>query len=170
MKGRRRKVARSRSPPPRTVHPGIAQDLRHHVTEQRLHPLHHDLVVGEGLVVLEHRELRVVGPIDPLVPEVLPDLVDPLEAPHDQPLQVELVRDPEVEGRVEGVVMRRKRPGRRAPVEGLEDRGLHLEEVPGIQELPNGPDHRGPLHEDLPHLGVDRQVGVPLPVAVSGGR
>ena len=57
------------------------------------------VVVGVGLVPLEHRELGVVLGRDALVAEVLADLVDALEAADDQPLEVELGGDPQVERR-----------------------------------------------------------------------
>jgi hypothetical protein len=47
-------------------------------------------IVGVGLVPLEHRELGVVGRVDPLVAKVLAELVHALEPAHDQPLEVEL--------------------------------------------------------------------------------
>src|SRR6266446_2711416 len=68
----------------------------HRLEEHRLRRLEHDLVIRERLVELEHRELGVVGPVDALVPEILRDLVDPLEPADDQPLQIELVRNSEI--------------------------------------------------------------------------
>ena len=74
------------------------------VADELLDPRHRVPVVGVGLVPLEHRELGVVLERDALVAEVLAELVDPLEAADDQPLEVELGRDPQVEVLVELVV------------------------------------------------------------------
>ncbi len=87
------------------------------------------LVVRVGLVELEHRELGVVLERDALVAEVLAELVDALEAADDQPLEVELGRDPQVEVAVERVVVGGERPRQRAAVERLEHRRLDLEEA-----------------------------------------
>ena len=94
-------------------------------------------VVGVGLVQLQHGELRIVGPVHPLVPEVVADLVDPLDAAHQQPLQVQLVGDAEVERHVQRVVVGHEGPRRRAAVERLQDRRLDLEE-PALIEKPRG--------------------------------
>ena len=102
--------------------------------DQRLDELHHVAVVGVRLVELEHRELGIVRPVDPLVPEVVPDLVDPLEPADQQPLEIQLVRDAQVERHVERVVVRHERPRRRAAVERLQDRRLDLEEAPPVEE------------------------------------
>ena len=77
--------------------------------DQRLQPLHRVAVVGVRLVPLELRELRRVLVGDAFVAEVLRELVHPLEASDDQPLEVELVRDPQVEVAVEEVGVRDKR-------------------------------------------------------------
>jgi hypothetical protein len=56
-------------------------------------------------VELEHRVLGVVLVADALVAEVAADLVDRVEAADDEPLEVELEADAEVEVVVEGVVV-----------------------------------------------------------------
>ena len=94
---------------------------------------HHPGVVGVRLVELEHRELRIVRPVDPLVPEVVPDLVHPLEPADDQPLEVQLVGDAQVERHVERVVVRHERTRRRAAVQRLQHRRLDLEVVPAVE-------------------------------------
>ena len=55
------------------------------------------MVVGVGLVELEHGELGVVGAVDAFVAEVAIDLVDAVEAADDQALEVKLGRDAESE-------------------------------------------------------------------------
>ncbi len=73
-------------------------------------------------------------PVHSLVPEVVPDLVDPLEAADEQPLEIELVGDAQIERHVERVVVGDERTGRRAAVERLEHRRLHLEEAALVEE------------------------------------
>ena len=46
--------------------------------------IHHAVIVGVGLIKLEHRELRVVMRGDAFVAEVAIDFVDPLQAADDQ--------------------------------------------------------------------------------------
>ena len=133
--------------------------------DQRLDDPHHVGVVGVGLVELQHRELRRVEAVDALVAEVLADLVDALIAADDQPLQVELVGDAQVEGLVERVVPRREGPRRGAAVERLEGRRLHLEVAVPVQLTPERRDDPGAGDEHLPDLVVTEQVGVAAPVA-----
>ena len=75
----------------------VPRTARVDVLDQRLDQLHHVAVVGVRLVALEHRELGVVLARDALVAEVAADLVDAVEPADDQPLQVQLVRDAQVE-------------------------------------------------------------------------
>ena len=111
--------------------------------------LHHVIVVGIGLVELQHGELGIVGPVHALVPEVVPDLVHPLESAHQQPLEVQLVGDPEVQRHVERVVVGHERPRRGAAVQRLEHRRLDLEEPALVEKAPQIADGRGPEPEDL---------------------
>ena len=112
---RSRIASGSRLAPPRRRQvdlPRVA-DLRGHERDQPLAARGDVLVVGVRLVELEHRELGVVGRVDALVAEVLAELVHALEAADDQPLEVELGRDPQVELAVQRVVVGRERPGQR---------------------------------------------------------
>ena len=102
---------------------------------------------------------------EPLVPEVLGDLVHPVEAADDEPLEIELVRDAEEERHVECVVVRRERPRRRAAVERLERRRLDLDVAAFVEEPADLGDQPRPLPEDLAHLGVHHEVDVALAVA-----
>ncbi len=147
-----------------------AQHLVRHVHHQALHQVHLVLVVGEGLVPFQHGELGVVEPVDPLVTEVLADLVDPVQAAHDEPLQVQLVGDAQVQGALQGVVHGDERPRRGSAVERLQGGRLHLQEPLGVQECPQLGDDPRALAEDLADLRMDSQVGIPLPVARLGVR
>ena len=106
-----------------------AEDALGDAGDELLEPGRGVVVVGVGLVPLEHRELGVVLGRDALVAEVLAELVDAVDAADDAALQVELGRDPQVEVAVEGVVVGGERPRQRAAVERLEHRGLDLDET-----------------------------------------
>ena len=97
----------------------------------------HGGVVAVGLVGLEHRELGIVGCVSALVAEDPADLVDPLDAADDQPLQVQLQRDAQVQVQVEGIDMGGERPRVRAAVQRLQHRasrppGSPVHEVPRV--------------------------------------
>ena len=77
---------------------GVA-DVGRDAGDQLLAALGDVVVVRVRLVPLEHRELGVVLERHALVAEVLADLVHALEPADDQPLEVELGRDPQVEVR-----------------------------------------------------------------------
>ena len=95
---------------------------------------------------------------EPLVAEVLADLVDPLEPPDDAALEVELGRDPQVEVAIEGVVVGDERPRRGAAVERLEDRRLDLDEAVVVERAPQRRDDLRPRQEERARLLVADQV------------
>ena len=88
------------------------------------------VVVGVRLVGLQQRELGVVAEVDALVAERAAQLEDPLDAADAQPLQVQLGGDAQIEVEVVGVDVGEERPGVRAAVDLLQDRGLDLQETP----------------------------------------
>ena len=133
--------------------------------DERLDPRHRVVVVGVRLVPLEHRELGVVLERDALVAKVLAELVHALEPADDEPLEVQLGRDAEVEVAVELVVMRHERPRERAAVARLEHRRLDLDEALAVEVGANRADDARAQHERLARLLVDEQVEVALAVA-----
>ena len=130
--------------------------------------LHHLGVVTEGLVELHHREFGVVPRGDALVAEHAADLEDPLHAADDEPLQVQLERDAQVELHVEGVVVRGERPGVRAARLHVKHRGLHLD-VAAVRESAAEAGDGGVAHlEHAAGLLVHDEVRVALAVAGVG--
>ena len=107
-------------------------------------------------------------PVDAFVAEIVADLVDALEPTDDEPLEVQLVGNAQIQWHVERVVMRQERPGRGAAVLRLEDGGLHLQVAQSVQVATHGRDHPRPGHESPPHLRMHSQVGIPLPVSLFG--
>ena len=89
--------------------------IGHHV----FGPPHHILVVGISLIKLQLCELGVVLETNPFVAKVAPDFVDTVKAAHNEPLQVELKTDTQVEILVQLVVVGDERPRCRAAVDRL---------------------------------------------------
>ena len=106
-----------------------------------------------------------MGLVHTLVAEVLRELVDSVVTAHDEPLQIELVGDTEIEGNIKCIVVRDERACGGAARDALEDRGLHLEAAGLVEVLAHGGDNLGPLDEGLLHLRVHDQVHIPLAVA-----
>jgi hypothetical protein len=131
---------------------------------QTLRRVHHRLVVGVRPIQLEHRKLGIVGAIDSLVPEVLGDLVYPVELAHDQAFEIQLVRDSQVQGTVERVVVRRERSGEGSPVQGLQDGRLHLYVAVGVQKIPQERYHAGAREKDVSVVGVHGKIRVALAI------
>ena len=142
----------------------IGFTARARLADERLRQLHHRRVVAVGLVRLEHRELRVVVAVDALVPEVPPELVDALHAPHEQAFEVELERDPELHLDAERLVERRERPGVGAARHGLEHRALDLEEAALVEDLADRAEHRRPRGEVAARRLVGDQMEVASPL------
>ncbi len=78
------------------LHHGRAGGIDGRLFQQLRRKVHHSVVIGVSLIELEHRELGVVLRRDALVAEVAVDLVNPIEAAHHQPLQIQLRRDAQV--------------------------------------------------------------------------
>ena len=133
--------------------------------EQLFGQLHQVGVVGVGLIELEHRELGIVLGRDAFVAEVSVDLVDAIEAADEQPLQIELGGDPQVEIHVERIVVGLERPRDGAARDGLHHRRFHLEEPPRVEELPQRLDHTRAKQEDRARVGIDHEIHVALAIA-----
>ena len=142
-----------------------AEDLLGHVGHHLLHQPHDVLVVGVGLVGLQHGELRVVLGGDALVAEDAADLVDALEAADDEALEVELGGHAQEEGAVQGVVVGDEGLGGGPAGRWLEHRRLDLQEAALVQEAADGGDDAAAELEDVAHLGVGDEVQVALAVA-----
>src|SRR5690606_31253344 len=127
----------------------------------------HELFVrGVGHVELEDRELGVVARADAFVAEGAAELVDAIEAAHEEALEIELGRDAQVELEVERVVVRAEGLGRGAAADGVEERGLHLEEAALVEEAAEGLHDGGARSEGLGDLGVREEIDVTLAVAL----
>src|SRR3954451_11481805 len=150
---------------PRRLETVLAQPARDEVHEL-LGAARDLLVVRVGLVPLEHRELGVVLERQSLVAEVLADLVHALEAADDEPLEVELDRDAQVEVAVEGVVVGRERARDPAAVDRLEHRRLDLHDPARVEEGADRGDDLRARDEELARLLVGDQVE--LAVAEAG--
>ena len=147
------------------AHRGRAQrlprDRRHEVLD---HP-RDVVVVGVGLVRLEHRELGVVPGRDALVAEDAAQLVDAVEPADDEALEVQLQRDAQVALLAERVEVRREGARRRAAGLGLQDRRLDLQEAARLHEAPHRRDDARSLHQHGPRVLVGLQVEVAPAVA-----
>ena len=125
------------------------RDLR----EQLLGQVHQVVVVGVGLVELEHGELGVVLRRDAFVAEVAVDLVDAVEAADHQALQVELGRDAQKQIDIERVVVRDEGPRHGAAGDRLHHRRFDFEEAALVEEAAHGAHNLRALDEDFAHIG-----------------
>lgn len=123
----------------------------------------HHVVVGEGLVGLQHRELGVVLVGDALVAEGAAHLEDLLHTADAEPLEVELGRDAQVQVEVVGVDVGAEGPGVGTAVDLLEHRGLDLQVAAVEQSLAQGLDRAGAGPYDVPCLGARDEVEVAAP-------
>ena len=124
--------------------PGRPEHLERDPLEHLLDPRHRVAVVRVRLVPLEHRELGLVLVRDALVAEVLADLVHALEAADDEPLEVELGRDAQVEVGLELVGVGHERVREGAAVARLEHGRLDLDEALLVEVAPDRGDDPRP--------------------------
>jgi hypothetical protein len=106
-----------------------------------------------------------VASVQALISEHSPDLEHAAHAADDQPLQVELERDPHVHVEIKRVVVGDERLRGGASRGNVEDGSLDLAEAVVVERAADRGDHIGTHLEDPPGLGVDHQVEVALPKA-----
>ena len=145
--------------------PRRPRHLLRHVTQQLLDHARDVAVVGVRLVRLQQQELGVVAGGYALVAEHASDLEHPVEAADQQPFEVQLERDAQVEVAVQGVVVGEERARRRPAGVVLQHRRHHLHEVALLEEPTHRRDRprRGASH--VPRPFARHQVQVALPVA-----
>ena len=146
----------------------IAVDGFDRVGDDRLGQVHHRAVIAEGLIRLEHRELGVVPRADPFVAIDAAQLVDPLHAADEQPLEMQLQGDPQEQLDVERVVMRDERPGRRAAGDGVQRGAFDLAEALLVQRVADRLHDLGAALEPLEHALAVRQIEIPHPLPQFG--
>ena len=132
--------------------------------QQVLKEAHHVVEVGIGFVELHGGELRVMAGIHTLVAEYAPQLIDPLDTAHDQPLQVQLRGYAQIHVYIQGVVVGDKRPGGGAAGDGVEHRGLHLHVASVLQEAADVADELGADDKVAAAILVDDKVHIALAV------
>jgi hypothetical protein len=123
---------------------------------------HHVPVVLEGRVRLEHGELGVVLGVDALVAEDAAQLEDPVHAPHQQALEVQLAGDPQVQVGVERVVVGDERARQRPARHRQQDRRLDLDVAAGLHRLAQAAHGRRTHPRGRAGLRVDDQVQLAL--------
>ena len=142
-----------------------AGGVERHLAQQFVAEVHQAAIIRVGLIELQHGELGVVPRGDAFVAEVAVDLVDPLQAAHHQPLQIQLRRDAQVEVDIQRVVMRDKRTRRGAAVERLHHGRFHFDEAAASSCRRSEAMMLRARHEDLAHFGIGDQIEIALAVA-----
>src|SRR5690242_9857591 len=142
--------------------------MLYHSCHQLLGKVRHVAVVGVGLIQLEHGEFRIMRPIHPLVAEVMPDLVYPLEPSYQEAFEVELVGDSEIEPHIERIVVSYERSGSRSPIQRLQHRSLHLQKSAFVEKAADVCDRPGTEDKNFPHLRVDGEICIPLAISHFG--
>ncbi len=147
---------------------GAAGNFTGYAFEAFFDHVHHPDVVFVGHVNFHGSELGIVGAIHAFVAEHFSELIDTVEASDDESFEVELVGDAQIEGDVEGVVMRFKGAGCGAAVDGLEDGRFHFEPAVLVEVVAHGLDEFAALFEDFADFGIDDEVHIALAVAEFG--
>jgi len=136
-----------------------------HGAPKIFHETHDVSIVSVGLVGLDDGELGVVKGGNALVAKVVADLVHAVKTADDEPLQVQLVGNAQVERAVQGIVVGSKRARSRTSVDGLQDRRLDLQEPTRVQVSSNLTHDARPRHKDPARVSIGHQVQVALAIA-----
>ncbi len=149
---------------------GLAADLDDRRAERIARRLHDELLgerhhvgdVGVRLVGLHHRELGVVPAGETLVAEHPADLEHAVHAADDQPLEVQLEGDPQVQRHVQDVVVGDERAGVGTARVDVQHRRLDLDVAASVERAPEAGDDLVAHLEGAPGVGVDGEVDVTL--------
>ena len=137
-----------------------ARDFLHQAVQHPLHQFHHVVVVAIGEIGFQHGEFGVVGTVNALVAVVAPDFVHPLEAAHQQPLEVQLQANTQAEIVAQRLVVRLERGGLGAARHGLQGGAFHFHKALAVQEVADVADGLRAGAERFAALGVHDQVKV----------
>ena len=129
---------------------------------------HHPVVVFVGDIQFQHSEFWIVRSIHSFIPEVSAELIHAFESAYDEPLEIQFVRNAEIERRVQCVVMRHEWSSCRATWDALEYRSVHLHPPSGVEDITDFTNHRRSCNECVFHVWIDDEIHVALPVAQFG--
>ncbi len=150
------------------LHFGAAGNFTGYAFEAFFDHVHHPDVIFVGHVNFHGGKLGVVGTVHAFVAEHFSELIDAVEASDDESFEVEFVGDSQIEGNVEGIVMRFKGAGCCAAVDGLEDGCFHFEPAMFVEVAAHGLYEFAALFEDFADFGIDDEVHIALAVAEFG--
>ena len=120
-------------------------------------------VVPIGLVGLQHRELGVVRGVSSLVTEVPADFEDSSSSANHEPLEVELRGNAQVKVQIVSVDVGAERPGIRATMDRLQNRGLDLNVIVTQQDFSHRTNGVRASPQLITSARVDNEIEVTLP-------
>ena len=142
-----------------------AQQLHGRRGQQLLEQIHHAVEIRIGLIQLDGGEFGIVFGVHALVAEDAADLVHPLQAAHDQPLQVQLGGDAHVHVDIEGIVVGNEGAGGGAAGDGVEHGGLDFHIAVGVEITAHEADKLRADLKNAAHLGIDDEIHIALAIA-----
>ena len=109
-------------------------------------------------------------PVDALIAEIMADLIHALESADDQPFEIQLIGDAQIQRHIERVVVRDERTRRSAPVQRLQHRRFDFEIVQPVEMRANAARKHRAGAKKRTHFGMHRQIGVALTRTLLGVR
>src|SRR5450759_4105797 len=91
---------------------------------------HHPVIVLESYVYLHNRKFGIMGAVHSFVAEIFRKLIYAFKTANDEPLQVKLICNPQIERHVESIMMSNKRSGSCSPWYRLKNRCLNFKIAP----------------------------------------
>ena len=133
--------------------------------QERVFSQRHEIViVGIGLIKLQHRELRIMDRRKAFITKIAIQFKDPLEAADDQPLEIEFRRDAQIQIGVQRVMVRREGTGSRPTGDGVHHRRFDFKKSAVGQIRAKAGDHPAARLKDAVDAGGGHQVNVALPI------
>ena len=164
-----------RHPPPVRVRPVdlVLAPLRFHsagyvfhgLLDRALRRVENAEIIGVSLIRLQHRELRIPSPTQPLVAEVAIDLIHAIESAHRQPFQIKFGSDAQKQIHIQRVVMRLERTRHRSARNRMHHRRLDFHEFLPVEIPPQRLHQLAALQKHFAHFRIHHQIEIALPIA-----
>ena len=136
------------------------------IADQCLRQIHHFAVSDVGLVQLQHRELGIVPCGYAFVAEITVDFVYAFKATDNESLEIQLRCNPQVQIKIECVVVGCKRLRSRAAGDVMHHRRFDFEKASRIQPAANCANDARTLHKHIARFRCHDQIDVTLAITL----
>ena len=139
---------------------GLSERFHGHMLKHLLGEIHHPVVVFVGYIDFHCSKFWIVCAIHSFVAEVSAKFIHPVESANDQALQIQFIRNTQVHGNVERVVMCYKRTCRSSSRYRLKHGSINFQISFVVEEIAHSVHNLGALHKGVFHFRIHNKIYV----------